>query len=245
MSAEYRIGTSGWHYEHWIERFYPRGLPKSAWLDFYSQSFSTVEINSSFYRLPSEVAFEKWRESSPMDFIFAVKVSRFITHIKRLKDAAEPVATFLGRASRLDGKLGPLLYQLPPQMKRNDERLEEFLRILSADARHVFEFRNRSWFDDDVFALLRRYGIGFCVYDMPDFTTPVVATTDFAYVRFHGAGEMYGGCYPDDHLETWAERIAGLGVSTAYVYFNNDAEGFAVRNALTLRRLLEGVDSSR
>jgi len=245
MAVVCHIGTSGWHYQHWVERFYPRNLAKSEWLGFYSRSFSTVELNNSFYRLPSEKAFANWRESSPAGFIFAVKVSRFITHIKRLKDTSEPVATFLSRASILQGKLGPLLYQLPPQMKRNDQRLQEFLEVLPGDNYHVFEFRNRSWLDDDVFDLLRKYGAGFCIYDMPGFTTPLVATADFAYIRFHGSDELYGGCYSDKKLEDWAGRIAGLGVSTVYVYFNNDAEGFAVQNALTVRRLLEEASISK
>jgi uncharacterized protein YecE (DUF72 family) len=241
MAVEYRVGTSGWHYQHWSGRFYPRELPKSAWLEFYSHRFSTVELNNSFYHLPSEATFAAWRKRSPEGFVFAVKVSRFITHIKRLGEADEAVDTFLVRARHLGGKLGPLLYQLPPGMKRDGDRLEQFLRILPGDVQHVFEFRNRSWLDDGVYELLRRYGAGFCVYHMPDFSTPVLATADFAYIRFHGAGEMYGGCYPDAELEEWAARIAGLKVSSVYVYFNNDIGGHAVRNAQTLARLLQGA----
>jgi len=239
MATEYHVGTSGWHYDHWKETFYPTELPRTAWLAHYALSFSTVEVNNSFYRLPSERAFMNWKESSPTGFLFAVKVNRFITHIKRLKEGAGAVANFMSRARLLGEKLGPLLYQLPPQMKRDDARLEDFLALLPADMENVFEFRNHTWLEDGVYALLRRYRAGFCIYDMPGFTTPVETTADFAYVRFHGADELYGGCYPEDRLAQWAQWIAGLKVPRVYVYFNNDIGGFAVKNALTLRRYLE------
>jgi uncharacterized protein YecE (DUF72 family) len=236
---KYYIGTSGWHYDHWREEFYPTGLPKSRWLEFYSKQFSTVELNNSFYRLPSEKAFANWRDSSPEAFVFAVKVSRFITHIKRLKDTAEPVANFMARASLLEGKLGPLLYQLPGSMKRDYQVLEEFLKTLPENSRNVFEFRDDSWFDRGIFELLRHYNAGFCIYDMPDLTTPVIATSDFAYVRFHGSRQLYSSCYSEKELEDWALKIAGLEVRKVYAYFNNDAGGFAIGNALMLRHLLE------
>ena len=236
---KYYIGTSGWHYDHWREEFYPRGLPKSRWLEFYSKHFSTVELNNSFYRLPSEKAFANWRDSSPEAFVFAVKVSRYITHIKRLKDTAEPVANFMARARLLEGKLGPLLYQLPGSMKRDYWVLEEFLKTLPENSCNVFEFRDNSWFDSEIFELLRHYNAGFCIYDMPDLTTPVIATADFAYVRFHGSRQLYSSCYSEKELKDWALQIKGLGVSNVYAYFNNDAEGFATSNALMLRHLLE------
>jgi len=238
--AEYYIGTSGWHYEHWKGLFYPEGLAKANWLEFYAQHFPTVELNNSFYHLPSEKAFVNWRESSSEGFMFAVKVSRFITHIKRLKDAEEPLQNFLARAGFLQHKLGPLLYQLPPNMKRDDERLEAFLSILPPQYHHVFEFRHQSWIDDSVFQMLRRYNVGLCVFDMPGFTCPVVATADFAYVRFHGSAGLYWSCYSDEELSQWAEKIAELGRSlkTVYIYFNNDAEAYAVRNAKTIAQFL-------
>jgi len=237
--VECYVGTSGWHYDHWRDEFYPRGLAKSGWLEFYSGHFTTVELNNSFYQLPSEKAFINWRNSSPPGFVFSVKVNRFITHIKRLQDTAEPVARFMARARLLDEKLGPLLYQLPRNMKRDYQVLEDFLKALPGDAHHVFEFRHNSWFDDGVFSLLRRYNAGFCIYDMPGFSTPVVATSDFGYIRFHGSQRLYGGCYSDDELEEWASRITGLGVGAVYAYFNNDAEGFAISNALKFRHLLQ------
>lgn len=237
---EYYIGTSGWHYEDWRRLFYPRELARSKWLEFYARHFTTVELNNSFYRLPSENAFINWREASPEDFVFAIKVSRFITHIKRLKDAEEPLQNFLERVDLLKGKLGPLLYQLPPNMKRNDERLDNFLAILPRQYRHVFEFRHGSWFDDDVFNILKRYDAGFCVFDMPDLTSPVVATADFAYVRFHGSSGLYSSNYSDKELSSWAKKIAKLGenLKAVYIYFNNDAGGYAINNARALTRFL-------
>lgn len=245
MAADYYIGTSGWHYDHWRERFYPKDLGKPKWLEFYSRSFDTVELNNSFYHLPSEKAFANWRDSTPENFRFAVKVSRFITHIKKLKDCEEPLANFLNRARLLEGKLGPLLYQLPPNLHRNDGMLEAFLALLPGDLSHVFEFRHESWHTGEVFSLLRRYNAGLCIYDMPDYTTPVEATGDFAYIRFHGSEHMYGGCYSDEELSNWAQRIAGLGsgVKSVYIYFNNDIEGFAVTNARTLHRMLTETSS--
>lgn len=233
---EYYIGTSGWHYADWKGIFYPVDLPKSKWLGFYARHFLTVELNNSFYHLPSEKAFVNWREASPGGFIFAVKVSRFITHVKRLKNAEEPLQNFLERADLLVDKLGPLLYQLPPNMKRNDERLESFLSILPGQYRHVFEFRHESWFDDEVLRILMRYNAGFCIFDMPDLTSPVAATADFAYIRFHGSAGLYSSSYSDKELAEWADKITELSkkVKAVYIYFNNDVAGYAIDNAKTL-----------
>ena len=233
---EYYIGTSGWHYEHWRGLFYPEALAKPKWLRFYAQDFTTVELNNSFYHLPSEKAFSTWRESTPANFVFAVKVSRFITHIKRLKNLGLAVENFLTRATFLENKLGPLLYQLPPNMKKNDEVLEKFLFSLPQKYQHVFEFRNESWIDESVFRILEKYNAGFCVFDMPGFHCPLVATSSFAYIRFHGSESLYSSCYTDDELSRWGEGIAALGknLKAVYIYFNNDAEAFAVENSLTL-----------
>ncbi len=239
--ARYFIGTSGWHYDHWRHKFYPEKLPKAKWLEFYAQHFSTVELNNSFYRLPSEAAFSNWYHSSPRDFTFAVKMSRFITHIRRLKSSKEAVENFLNRARLLRGKLGPLLYQLPPNMHRNDEILESFLSRLPRGMKHTLEFRHQSWLEEKVFAILSQYHAGLCVFDMPSFRCPLVATADFAYIRFHGSSSLYSSCYSDEELTGWANRLADLAINlkTIYIYFNNDAEAFAVKNALTLRHYLE------
>jgi len=241
LTAEYFVGTSGWHYEHWRGLYYPEGLAKPKWLQFYSKQFNTVELNNSFYHLPTEKAFITWRESAPENFVYAVKVSRFITHIKKLRNIGSAVDNFLSRACLLQDKLGPLLYQLPPNMKRNDVVLESFLSSLPQEYRHVFEFRHESWIDEAVFGILRRYKVGLCVFDMPGFTCPSVATSDFAYIRFHGSGGMYSSCYSNEELSQWAKKIAKLaeGVKAVYIYFNNDAEAFAIKNALILASYLE------
>jgi uncharacterized protein YecE (DUF72 family) len=214
---KYYIGCSGWHYDHWRVLYYPKGLPKSKWLQFYAKEFTAVELNNSFYH-------------------FAVKVSRLITHIKRLRNLDAALENFLSRADLLKGKLGPLLYQLPPNMKRNDEMLENFLSSLPPEYQHVFEFRHASWLDDSVFRILQQYKAGLCVFDMPGFTCPLVATTDFAYVRFHGSHGLYSSCYSNEELSQWAQNLVQLDekVKTVHIYFNNDAEAFAVRNALSL-----------
>jgi uncharacterized protein YecE (DUF72 family) len=237
MSPKYYIGTSGWVYPHWRRVFYPSTLAQSKWLQFYATTFATVELNNSFYHLTTEKAFARWYDTSPEGFIFAVKVSRYITHVKRLKEVTEPVSTFLSRAANLKEKLGPLLYQLPPNMHRNYESLDSFLRQLPPQHRHVIEFRHKSWLDEPVFGILRRHNAGLCVFDMPDLTCPLVATSNFAYIRFHGATGLYSSNYSDRELGGWAKRIAALGrdLQAVYIYFNNDAEGFALRNALTLR----------
>jgi len=234
----YYIGTSGWHYDHWRYRFYPKELARAKWLEFYAGHFNTVELNNSFYRLPSESAFAVWRDSSPANFAFAVKVSRFITHIKRLKNTEEAVETFMSRARLLGEKLGPLLYQLPPTMHRDDDRLGSFLGTLPQQMKHVIEFRHESWIDDRVFEILRKHNVGFCVFDMPSLNCPLVATADFAYIRLHGSTGLYYSCYTDEELADWAERLARLTAEEVYIYFNNDAEAFAVRNAVTLREYL-------
>lgn len=241
MTVRYYVGTSGWHYDHWQGIFYPEGLPRTKWLGYYARHFDTVELNNTFYRLPSEDAFTAWYAATPPRFNFALKVSRFITHIKRLKDTEEAVGKFTGRAKLLREKLGPLLSQTPPNMHRDDARLESFLSSLPVGLRHVTEFRHESWLDDKVFEVMRRYNVALCIFDMPGMSCPTVATADFAYVRFHGSTWLYSSRYSDDELAEWSEKINHLsrGLKAVYAYFNNDAEGYAVDNARTLRRLLQ------
>ncbi len=239
------LGSSGalpyWHYEDWREIFYPPDLPRHKWLEFYSRRFATVEINNSFYHLPSEAAFANWARATPAGFTFAVKVSRFITHIKKLKDIKEAEDTFVQRARKLGDKLGPLLYQLPPGLHRDDSRLEEFLAGLPGGLKHVIEFRHQSWLEEPVFNILRRYRVGLCIFDMPAFRCPMVATADFAYIRFHGSERLYSSSYTDAELADWVNGLTALATSleTVYLYFNNDVAGFALDNALTLRKYLE------
>jgi uncharacterized protein YecE (DUF72 family) len=240
MGRRYWVGTSGWVYKHWQRVFYPRDLKQRDWFAHYAERFATVEINNTFYRLPKESAWEAWRDQAPPGFRYAVKGSRYVTHMKRLRDCEEPVQNVTGRTRILGAHLGPVLWQLPPNMPFDAERLEAFLVLLPRDMRHVIEFREDSWFQPETFALLRRHNAGFCAYHIVDTETPFEATTDIAYLRFHGSGRKYGGRYPDDELESWAERLRGLpgNVRDAYVYFNNDQRGYAIENAVTLRAIL-------
>lgn len=241
-SLKYYIGTSGWVYSHWKERFYPTSLSQSHWLEFYTQHFDSVELNNSFYHLPSEKAFLHWKQTTPAGFKFAVKVSRFITHLKKLKNVETSLENFFSRARFLEEKLGPLLYQIPPQLPRNDALLGDFLKLLPTEFQHVFEFRNPTWMDSVIFRLLQKHNAGFCVFDMPDFRCPVLSTADYAYFRFHGSTALYSSCYSDGELREWADKIQDIAksVRAVYVYFNNDAEGYAIKNALMLREILEG-----
>ena len=236
----WRVGTSGWSYQHWRAVFYPENLPASAWFAHYASQFSTVEINNTFYRLPAAKTFEGWARQAPPGFTYALKANQYITHTKRLRDPAEPVQRFLERARLLGEHLGPILYQLPPRFQPDLQRLEAFLCILPKDLAHVFEFRDPRWLNDDVFALLERYQAGFCIADMPDQDAVVRATSTTVYVRFHGNQVLYGDSYSSQELALWAARLAyyvGEG-RHVYAYFNNDVGGYAVQNARELQRLL-------
>jgi uncharacterized protein YecE (DUF72 family) len=234
------VGTSGWHYRHWSGPFYPRDLHPEDYLGFYRRRFRTVEINNSFYRLPEGKTFASWRDSVPGTFRFAVKASRFITHNKKLKDCEAPLRLFLGRAGILGNRLGPVLFQLPPNWKYDGPRLEGFLASLPRGPRYVFEFRNPDWMRDEAFGLLDRHGAGFCIHDMPGSRAPEIVVGRTAYVRFHGPDGKYRGSYPDAALKRWADKLRAwsrkrIGV---YAYFNNDIRGFAPANALALTALL-------
>jgi uncharacterized protein YecE (DUF72 family) len=236
------IGVSGFSYPQWRGAFYPENLPHSQWLEHYAHQFSTVEVNSSFYRLPTEKTFQRWRETTPSGFLFAVKANRSITHQHHLENVQEPLDIFLARSRNLKEKLGPILYQLPPSMKRDEGMLEAFLSFLPQDLRHVVEFRHRGWYEEAVYAVLQRHNVALCIHDMGRSESPVAATADFAYVRFHGTSGRYTGDYSAQQLEDWAKRIRGLvsenQLKATYIYFNNGLEGHAVNNARTLAQLL-------
>ncbi len=238
--AEVRIGTSGWHYKHWLRTFYPERLPASKMLEFYYEHFDTVEINNSFYKLPNVGTFACWREVTPPGFLFAVKASRFITHNKKLKDPQNALENFLPRAEALGKKLGPILFQLPPHWKMNLERLEEFLQALPRYHRYTFEFREPSWHDEKTYTLLRRYNAAYCIHEIAGFHTPVEVTADWTYIRLHGPGAKYQGSYEQKILRAWAERIHGWSstLKAIYVYFDNDQAAFAAHNALELNRMV-------
>lgn len=238
--AELRIGCSGWAYPHWKGGvFYPEGLKAKDELTYYASRFDTAEINGSFYRLPSETAVDGWCERTPEGFLFAWKASRYITHMKRLKDAAEPLELMFSRADRLGRKLGPVLFQLPPRMACNVERLDAFLNLLSPSRRCVFEFRHPSWYDEAVFDRLRRHDAALCISDHHDAPSPWVRTASFVYVRGHGPGGGYGGRYDEATLKDWAARIRDWRSDrfSVFCYFDNDHEGAAPQDAERLLRL--------
>lgn len=248
--ARFWVGTSGWHYDHWRGPFYPEDLAKSKWFSYYMGRFPTVELNNSFYQQPKDETWNGWRDAAPDGFRFSIKANRFITHTKRLKDCHDPLSRFLGGAERLREHLGPILYQTPPNFLRTDEnvaRLDDFLRLLPKRLMHVFEFRHESWFDEGTMDQLRGRNVAFCCYDMVGVDCPVVATASFAYMRFHGSEEKYATNYPEKKLQGWAGQLKKLakGLDEVYVYFNNDAQGFAVANAKRMAELLGAPLSTR
>lgn len=235
------MGTSGWSYDHWRGLFYPLDVPRGRWFAHYAGYFSSVEINYTFYRLPSEKTFNRWQEEAPEQFVYALKAPNTITHLKKLRRPEEALHRFLERARLLKDKLGPILYQLPPNWHCNAQRLGEFLALLPSDLQHVVEFRDQSWHCDEVLKLLREKGVSFCIVSLPDFSCPSVVTSSTVYIRMHGTGVKYGGRYTGEQLRGWARRVLSFvkqGNDT-FVYFNNDAHAYAVENAWELRHLLE------
>ena len=210
------------------------------WFAFYAEHFDTVEINNSFYMLPKPETFDKWREQAPPGFVYAVKANRFITQAKKLKDCEEPLERMMPAVRRLGDRLGPLLYQLPPNLKFNPGRLESFLKILPKDVTNVFEFRDKSWYVAETFDLLDRYGASLCVHDMPGSACERIAVGLAAYVRFHGTGGKYVGRYPDESLLDWADWLVGQarGGREAWAFFNNDIFGHAILDAQTLKSIV-------
>jgi len=234
------IGTSGWNYKHWKGNFYPEGVPQKRWLEFYITKFSTVELNSTFYRLPLVSTFKKWHESTPDDFFFSVKASRFITHIKRLNEPIEPVDNFISSAKNLEAKLGPILFQLPPGFKYNYKRLEDFLKILPFKLRYTFEFRNNTWWNNETYQLLKKHNCAFCIFELGETISPKEVTADFVYIRLHGPGGRYRGDYDKQTLGEWADAFNQWKKEKKdiFCYFDNDERGFAAKNALGLKEMI-------
>lgn len=232
------VGTSGWVYADWRGRFYPRDLAQRRWLSYYADRFSTVELNNSFYRLPAAVTFRAWRAEVPADFVFAVKASRFITHIKRLREGREPNKLLMSRARALGSRLGPILYQTPPRFPPDVARLRAFLRTVPHPDRAAFEFRDPRWHVDEVFEALDEVGAAFVLADTPRARVPEVVCGGWSYVRFHKGRERAPG-YRRDKLRRWADRLVEMRARELYVYFNNDQDGAAIRDSLAMIELLE------
>jgi uncharacterized protein YecE (DUF72 family) len=237
-----RIGCSGWNYKDWKGTVYPPGLPARRWLEHYATLFDTVEVNATFYRLPTRSAVAGWVEQSPPGFLFAVKGSRYLTHMKRLTDLGRGLDRFYRCIEPLvdSPKLGPVLWQLPANFHRNDERLASALAAFPP-GRHCFEFRHESWFVPETYATLRSHGAALVIGDHPErpFQTHEL-TTDWTFIRFHYGRRGRRGNYSEAELESWARRIAAWRAKVeVFAYFNNDWEGFAVRNGLRLKELLQ------
>ncbi len=244
MSRDRRIhiGTSGWHYQHWVGPFYPPGTRPEAFLAQYAQGFQTTEINSTFYRLPALETLAAWRDRTPRNFTFACKASRYITHMKKLRDPEVSSLRFFRAVEALGAKLGPILFQLPPRWRVDPGRLEAFLAALPSRYRFAFEFRDESWFAPEVYQLLRHYDAGLCIYELAGRRAPTEVTAGFVYLRLHGPGGAYQGLYDDGALAVWAAQIlmwrkAGRDV---YCYFDNDECGYAAKNAQRLIEMVRG-----
>jgi uncharacterized protein YecE (DUF72 family) len=246
--APIRIGCSGWNYRSWAGDFYPKGCAQRHWLEYYARHFDTVEVNATFYRLPNRDAVARWVQQTPEDFLFTVKSSRYLTHMKRLTDMGRGVERLWERLEPLlvSPKMGPVLWQLPPNFKRDDARLRFALEHLPP-GHHVFEFRDPSWFTDTTLELLREHGVALAVGDRPETAAFGLHefTTDFTLVRFHYGHRGRRGNYSESELREWAERLAtwSAGGTAVFAYFNNDWEGFAPRNAARLQQLLQQIQT--
>lgn len=251
------VGTSGWNYDHWKGIFYPDPLRPAEWLQYYAKHFNSVELNVTFYRLVRKKTFENWYKKIPQEFYFVAKGSRFITHIKRIHAVGKPLDLFLDNVVCLKEKLAAVLWQFPPSFKKNLKRLETFLKLLSrkTKVKQAFEFRNQTWFDDEIYDLLKNYNAGLCVAHSSRYPFVKVATADFLYLRFHGE-DLYSSNYSNSELKEWADfakrfsaaggSLAGLGQAASggkkkdiFAFFNNDAYAYAVKNALAFRKLLD------
>jgi len=233
-----RIGTSGWTYSHWKGPFYPSDCPKNRWLEYYSRHFDTVELNATFYRQPKPITFTNWKKRTPDLFLWSVKASRYITHVKRLKDAGDSLERFYESALLLGSKLGPILIQLPPGLKYDQDLVEEFMAGLNPSLRHVMEVRNASWMNDTFFQQLESHGVAFCISDTAGrYPYKETVTADFVYVRLHGSRKLYASEYTEEELAGWAEKI-GRFKADVFLYFDNDFKGYAVANARRLKQML-------
>ena len=239
MKNKIYIGTSGWSYGHWKGNFYPEKLSQKKWLHFFADFLNTVEINSTFYHLPSEKSIQSWLSQVPTDFLFSIKASRYITHLKRLKDCQENVDYFFKTIAGLKDKLGPILFQLPPSFKMDTERLKEFLSYLNDDHRYVFEFRHPTWFVGEIYEILSTYKVALCITDLNGHLSPEEITTNFTYIRLHGPKKAYKGSYGEKKLLEWKKKIQQWAKQcSVFCYFDNDEKGYAIQDAQFLKTKL-------
>jgi uncharacterized protein YecE (DUF72 family) len=232
------VGTSGWTYDHWRGPFYPQGLAKTRWLDYYARAFLTVEVNATFYRSMKPSTFEKWRQATPDGFLWSIKANRFITHLKRLRDVADPLKSFLESVNPLDTKLGAILFQLPPSLAFDKDLIQSFCELLPQSIRYSLEARHISWVCREALFCLRKSGVAWCISDTAGrYPYLETVTADFAYIRLHGSRSLCASRYTEEELKAWATKVRGFGVD-AFVYFDNDFMGYAPTNALQLKELL-------
>ncbi len=240
------IGTSGWVYDDWARAFYPARLNQRDWLKYYSNHFITVEINASFYHLLSAKTYERWLKITPKNFVFSVKISRYLTHIKKLNDSQEPWQRFINNAKCLDKKLGPILVQLPPNFKANSEKLSKLLKIIPKKYKIALEARNKTWFTGEIYDILKKHNAAMVLADSEEWSSlirmsaPGEITVDFIYIRMHGPGNLYNSKYTLAQLKNLAKNIKlwKRKVKEIYVYFNNDTNAYAVQNATRIKQLL-------
>lgn len=241
MPRQYFIGCSGYYYKDWSGKFYPENLPQKEWLAYYAKTFRTVELNNSFYRMPKENAMHGWYNKAPQDFLFTMKGSRYISHMKKLRDTGESVRRLYHMADLLKEKFACTLWQLPKNLHKDAGRLEQFCRQLKPEYQNVIEFRHSSWWEDEeVRHIMKKHNVAFCIISAPGgLPANVVETADFAYMRFHGTRHWYNHHYSMSELKNWAEKIRNLKAGKVYVYFNNDMFANAPKNAQELAALLD------
>ncbi|MFO7978079.1 MAG: DUF72 domain-containing protein [Bacteroidales bacterium] len=237
------IGCSGYSYNDWNKKFYPEDLPKKDWLSFYAEHFNTVEINNTFYKFPTEDQLSQWKDETPAGFKFTIKANRYLSHMKKLKvddDFMQSLERFNDTLESIKEKLGCVLWQLPGNLKQNIPKLETFFDKLDKSMQHVIEFREKSWFNDPVYQVLRKHGIAYCILSAPDdLPEDVVTTSNTAYLRFHGKSTWYNYEYSDDELLSWKNRVNKLkGIDQIFIYFNNDHQAYAVKNAMALKEMM-------
>lgn len=233
------FGCSGFHYDDWKDKFYPDDLPKKRWLEYYAEHFKTVEINNTFYHLPSDKTFRDWHERTPGNFRFTLKGSRYVTHVKKLNDPDEPVKNFYAKADLLKGKLGCILWQLPGKLKKNEGKIENFCKALDSGYHNAIEFRDKSWFTEEIYDILKHHKVAFCMVSAPgDLPESAVKTSGTVYLRFHGKRSWYDCDYTDEELRSWAKKLESLKSDRAYAYFNNDQHANAVKNCKRFTELV-------